>query len=214
MKTIRFFAAYMGRFYGVLLALVAADIALSRLFGPDSFFGSYLYIFPWLFCWLGNIALMQLSNAYAQLALGFGATRRQIMAATAVCWLGSALVGSLLGWGSGLAVRLVIPQPPDNEFLLLFAAVPAWKWLLQGLLGGAVGAWCAHLPHGGWWVALHIVLQLMLVCAPYMLLALLPLISAQPGWGWTAWLPSANGLLSPPFLILALRAQRRLAVTT
>ena len=90
--------------------------------------------------------------------------------------------------------------------------IPLHRWLLQALLGGAVSAWCAHLPHGGWGLALNLGAQFLLVCGPYILLGLLPLLSAQPGWGWTAWLPAAGGLAGLPFLALALRSQRRMAV--
>lgn len=213
MKTVRFFAAYMARYFGVMLLAVAALTLCTRLFGVDSYFGTYLYIFPWLFCWLGNIALMALANAYAQLALSFGSTRRQVMAATAVCWLGGAAAGALLGKLCSSATLRFFP-PSDNEFLQLFSSVPGWQWFLMGLFGGAVSAWTTLLPaQGAPWTLLRILANI-LVCVLYMLLVPLPMIAAQPGWGWTTRLPAALAVCSLPILALTLRGQRRLAVTT
>lgn len=212
MKTVRFLIGWLAQFYGCMAAVAVGLVLCTILFGQSSFFGNYLYCFPLLFSWLGNIALTQLP-VYAQLALGFGSTRRRVMAATAACWLAGAVVGALLGTACGSITGLLFPQVPGNGLLPMFLTIPCRQRFLLGLFGGAAVLWSAGLPNrGALWVVLRITANL-LVFAMHMLLALLPLIAAQPGWGWTSWLPAAGAAVSLPVLALALYGQRRLAVT-
>ena len=194
---------------GSLTLLYPVLVLLCLLTGNTQFFFAYVQGFFVLYDVVLGICAAQVISGYVPLALGFGATRRSLRGAVAIFWVALPLLCMVLDYlCNSISARLFYTGM--NELFINLLLYP-----LQGL--GLKFLLCASML---WLGTLNLsmlplwkrVLAILLLCAVYLQIAVFMLLGT--------FLPSALnlhslalGLLSLPFVAIALHQIKTLAIT-
>ncbi len=225
MKPTLYFCRQVLMYHLVMAAAVAADLLLVRIFGQDSIFFIYVNMFQYLFIMMHAIGTANICSLHAKLALGFGATRRQIVVGYTVVMVVSAFAATLLSVASAAATPLVLgPIAEDSMQALMGTAVAdgsLWYMLIPMLGIGAVFGWVTILKNRrGWRSVLLIGMVMIAAIALWLVLPLVVLMMTADGdsdylalLNIIRWVPLVSGLvLFAVFYALTVRALRRLAL--
>lgn len=207
-------------------ALAAVDLVLARMFGSDSVFFTYLSAFPFLFMMMHAVGISTQCSMYARLALGFGATRRELVLGYTVSTFFSAGVATLLSSVSTAVTPLALGalaadtmQGAINGSGMMGSSIPLT--LVPMLGAGAAFGWVGILKsRKGWKSVLLVVLVAILAVVLCMMMPLMIFIwmaidsgELSPIWNLLRWFPLAGGLaLFAGFYALTVRELRRLTL--
>jgi len=159
-KTLRFIGLYFGQMLGIIAIAVPVILAGCFLFGQDSFFGSYLYLWPGMSLMFLGILFMQVPGAYGQIALSFGVTRRALQGATAALWVLSPAAYTALGQLGQAATVYFFPAQGDS-ILVRITTLPVYLWFCLGLGACGISLAAATLPNHGWGMFFKIILSVV-----------------------------------------------------
>lgn len=226
MKPAMFFCRNALVYHVSTAALAAVDLVLARIFGSGSVFFTYLSVFPFFFMMVHAVGVSNQCSMYARLALGFGATRRQLALGYTVSTFFSAGVATLLSTVSTAVTPLVLGslaadtmQGAINGSGMMGSSI--LLTLVPMLGAGAAFGWVGILKsRKGWKSVLVIVLVAMLAVVLCMMMPLMIFIGMaidsgemSPIWNLLRWFPLAGGLaLFAFFYALTVRELRRLTL--
>lgn len=217
-------------YHAVIAGFIAADLLLARIFGQGSIFFIYVNMFQYLFMLMHAICISNICGLYARLALGLGATRRQLVVGYTVATAFSAGVTVLLSLASFAVTPLVLG--PISGDTLQAAMGPAmagggiWFVLVPMLGAGAAFGWVTILKNRkGWRSVVLIVAVFIAVIGLCLVLPLVVLLMMANGEGGVPgvlsfgvlntlrWVAMGSGLvLFAVFYALTVRGLRRLAL--
>lgn len=225
MKPALYFCRQILSYHLIMAGAVAADLLLVRIFGQDSIFFIYVNMFQYLFILMHAIGISNICGLYARLALGCGATRRQIVAGYTAAMAVSAFAATALSAAAAAVTPLALgPLAGDSVQAIMGTALAGGGlWYLPvPMLGiGAVFGWLPLLKNRrGWRSVVLIVAVIIAAIALCMVLPLVALLLMADGEHtalgfvnivrWAT--PTGGCVLFVVFYALTVRELRRLAL--
>lgn len=210
-KTLRFFAWPLTQMLGIATLFYFGTLAMGGL-TKTVLFSHYAIAFCFLYGIFLHISFWQLSAAYSQLALGFGATRQSIRRALLVLWV----LGSLFAEAfTVMAAQLSLWMPMEdaagrNVFLLQCGLHPVGGFCLMLFLAATGSVTGTALP-AAWPRALGLTAKILLYIVAFAQIFVFMLLA----YFWPQWfVPYCAALAVAGCLLMAaaLRALRHAAV--
>lgn len=210
-KTMRFLATSLAQMLGVATLFYFGTLVLGGL-TKMVIFSHYAIAFCFLYGIFLHISFWQFSAAYSQLALGFGATRKNIRRAILALWV----VGSLFAEAfTVMAAQLSLWMPMDdvadrNVFLLQCGLHPVGGFCLMLFLAAAGSMTGTTLP-AAWPRALGLTAKILLYIVAFAQIFVFMLLA----YFWPQWfVPYCVALVVAGCLLMAaaVRALRHAAV--
>lgn len=197
MKVIRFYAHPALEILGVETLALALVGAVNLLWKDGGLLSGYVAAAPVVFSWSAAMVMTQFSEVYARLALGFGATRRQITAALVFWWLVTAGLATLQ---TGLFRPLIaaLDLSERGDFISAIYGTPVFSWFWLTLLVSGVLMLSVFLPPRGWGLAGRVLLNCLVLLGGLML----PIANHILGWPLQAGV--LCGVLGGVFLLMVL----------